>query len=250
MAYDDVSKRFVDTTPQPDDTTDYRDGTHIPDNNDIAKEIANGNQTSTAIKVATWIRQKRYGVDVREALALWVELIDTKFNTLLDKFQKLTDRQKKVEERQTQVENDFRTAVAGVTSDSEVVLARNNSALNYNAETLDDLLEYMGGMIAKYVPSGFVLELSHTLGRNVQVTARLYQNAFDTEEDGFGSVSGAFGGSLPASIPIDYQNKTTSLVNVSLPKSYATSNKPVKSVYHDNIFYLIDGKQVIELTLS
>ena len=177
-------------------------------------------------------------------------MIDTKFNALEAKFNSVQDRQTAVEARQTKVEQDFKTAVTGVTSDSEVALARNNSALSYEGKTLDDLLEYMGGMIAKYVPSGFTFDISHTLDRNVQVTARLYQNAFDTEDDGFGSVNGAFGGSIPASIPVDYENKTTSLVNISLPAMYASSAKPIKSKYKDNIFYLINGSQVIELELS
>lgn len=250
MAYDDTSSRFVDTTVQPDDTTNYTDGSHIPNKNDISNEIGQGTQSGNARKIAAWIRTKRYGIDVREALALWVEWIDTKFNDLVNQFDAVKDRQDKVEQRQTNVENDFQKVISNATVDSEVILARSNEALKYNATSLDDLLEYMGGLIAKYVPSGFKLTITHKLNRDVTATAQVYENAFDTEKNGFGSVNGAFGGSVPASIPVDYFNVDTKTVTVQLPAIYGSTSGVRPSKYNDNIFYIITDNKTIEITLS
>lgn len=250
MAYDDTSSEFVDTTVQPDDTTDYTDGSHIPNKNDISNEIGQGMQSANAKKIATWIRTKRYGVDVREALALWVEWIDTKFNDLISQFNAVKDRQDKVEQRQTTVENDFQKVVSNATVDSEVILARSNEALKYNATSLDDLLEYMGGLISKYVPNGFKVTITHTLNRNITATAKVYENAFDTETQGFGSVNGAFGGSTPASIPVDYYNVDNKTATITLPVAYSSTAKPQASKYKNNIFYIINGNQTIEITLA
>ena len=251
MAYDDTqNSEFVDTTIQPDDSTNYEDGSHIPNQNEISNEIGTGTQSANAKKIATWIRQKRYGVDVREALALWVEWIDTKFNALTAQFNDLKDRQTAVESRQTTVENDFQKVVSNATVDSEVILARSNTALKYNATSLDDLLEYMGGLIAKYVPSGFKVNITHTLGRNVVATAKVYNDAFDTEANGFGSVNGAFGGSVPASVPVDYFNVDTKTVTVQLPAIYGSTSGVRPSKYNNNIFYIITGNKTIEITLS
>lgn len=250
MAYDDTSSEFVDTTVQPDDVEGYTDGSHIPNKNDISNEIGQGTQSNNARKIAAWIRTKRYGIDVREALALWVEWIDTKFNDLVNQFDTVKDRQDKVEQRQTNVENDFQRVISNATVDSEVILARSNEALKYNATSLDDLLEYMGGLIAKYVPSGFKLTITHKLNRDVTATAQVYENAFDTEKNGFGSVDGAFGGSKPATIPIDYFNVDHKTLTITLPVAYGSTAKPQASKFNDNIFYIINGNQTIEITLS
>ena len=251
MAYDDTqNNEFVDTTIQPDDSTNYEDGSHIPNQNEISNEIGTGTQSANAKKIAEWIRQKRYGVDVREALALWVEWIDTKFNALTAQFNDLKDRQTVVESRQTTVENDFQKVISNATVDSEVILARNNESLKYNATSLDGLLEYMGGLIAKYVPNGFKVTITHTLNRNITATAKVYENAFDTEIQGFGSVNGAFGGSTPASIPVDYYNVDNKTATITLPVSYGSTAKPQASKYKNNIFYIINGNQTIEITLS
>lgn len=49
--------------------SDYRDLTHLT----AADFDPNADPSITGAKIAQWIRTKAYGVDVREALAQWVE---------------------------------------------------------------------------------------------------------------------------------------------------------------------------------
>ncbi|EGF47532.1 hypothetical protein AAULR_24276 [Lacticaseibacillus rhamnosus MTCC 5462] len=62
----------------------YRDPEHIPNDNAIRQEINRGVVDPKASQLATWIRQKQWGVDVREALGLFVEWVSSKTGTWPD----------------------------------------------------------------------------------------------------------------------------------------------------------------------
>lgn len=254
MAYEDLnSANFVDTTPQTSSTDQYEDGTHIPNENKFKDEINAGILDGNAKKLATWIRTKRYGIDVREALALFVEWINVKFNGLADEFNKVIGRVDNVEKRQTSVETDFKDVVANATVDSEVIIARSNNALSYKAKTLDDLLEYMGGMIAKYVPAGYDVDITHNLGKKPVATAWFYQYAFDTEPNGFGTQTGEFGGTVAKTIPVDVSEMDPNTSRISLPIEYKSDAVPFKSANYANTWYLFntnDTSKVVKITLS
>lgn len=65
--------KFNDTTPQGGALEQYRDPEHIPSENAIRQEIESGYVSPNATQLAKWLREKQYGVDVREAIALLVE---------------------------------------------------------------------------------------------------------------------------------------------------------------------------------
>ncbi|MDM7455223.1 hypothetical protein [Lacticaseibacillus paracasei] len=225
-------------------TAQYNDPDHIPDENEIRDEINQGVEDKTSSKLADWIRHKQYGVDVREALALFVEWISVKLNGVVSAFNGVEDRQSDVEKRQSNVEDQFKTVIANATKDSEVILARDSKTYGTYVD-LDDRLENIEGMLAKSVPSGFVATLTHNLGYTPRVSASYYENAIGTETDGLGTnFAGGFGeiNEVQLSIFVSYPDSNT--VRVEMPMKFAMTGTPV--VKPDGNFYLINGFKTIK----
>lgn len=115
----------------------YRDETPITtdDVNKLMNVLSVGNIDTVAMQVATWMREKMYGDDVREAIAQWT-LFSAKISEYLINDEQafklditrtkndLLERQGQVETRQTDLEEQFKAATANLTQDSEVVLDR------------------------------------------------------------------------------------------------------------------------------
>ncbi|GAK30999.1 hypothetical protein WOSG25_061290 [Weissella oryzae SG25] len=117
-------------------TVDYRDDTHIV-NGEI--NINQNKLSPEIIKLANYIRTKMYGVDVRESMALAVELAGNIFADDQDSYKQLEhkvdqlaqDWQDDTDNIKRQYDGDinkyvdeFHKAIAGVTADSEVIDAR------------------------------------------------------------------------------------------------------------------------------
>lgn len=117
-------------------TVDYRDDTHI-----VSGEVnINPNKVSPEIeKLARYIRTKMYGVDVRESIALAIELagniladdqdsykhLEHKVDQLAQDWLDDTDNIKRqYDDDIHKYVDEFHKAVAGVTADSEVIEAR------------------------------------------------------------------------------------------------------------------------------
>lgn len=118
----------------------YRDPSHV---SSIQDEIANGIKDEISVELAKWIRQKKYGIDVREALARFAEWISVR-TTEAERGNKIVTNQQKdltalVNDFITDFTNRYNTQVAGNTNLNEVIDAR-TSLLDGPFDTLNSRL--------------------------------------------------------------------------------------------------------------
>lgn len=238
----------------------YRDNTPITqeDLKKLQRDISVGDVEKVAQTVATWLREKMYGKDVREALAQWAiytsriaqYLIndEQEFKRLMNDLKiELVNRQEQVENRQADVEKQFLQVIANATVDSEVILARNSNRYG-SYITLDNRLEHIEQLLASYVPAGFTIMLKHNQNRNPRVNVLYYEYAIGTETGGFGTgPSGSFGGTNFTSVApqIEYQDLNT--VVIHLPTTYAMRGVVE---YKYGYWYLIDGYKTLRFDLG
>ncbi len=238
----------------------YRDETPITtdDTDKLMNVLSIGNIDTVAMQVATWMREKMYGDDVREALAQWT-LFSAKISEYLINDEQafklditrtkndLLERQGQVETRQTDIENQFREVVANVTKDSEIILAR-DSQIYGTFPTLDGRLERMESLVSQYVPMGFTVTLKHNQNRKPEVAVSYVEYAFGTEPNGFGTgPAGSFGGYHNRSVQcmVDYPDMNTCVIH--LPRSEALNGKPVFEI---DAWRLIDGYKTLTFDLG
>lgn len=238
----------------------YRDETPITtdDVNKLMNVLSVGNIDTVAMQVATWMREKMYGDDVREALAQWT-LFSAKISEYLINDEQafklditrtkndLLERQGQVEARQTDLEEQFKAATANLTQDSEVVLAR-DSAEYGKFTTLDARLENLEQMAAQHIPAGFTVTLKHNQGRNPKVRVRYYEYALGTEPDGIGTgPKGSFGGINNTDVPysVEYPDANTCVIH--LPQGHILNGQPIFEV---DKWRLIDGYKTLSFDLG
>lgn len=118
----------------------YRDPSHV---SSIQDEISNGIKDEISVELAKWIRQKKYGIDVREALARFAEWISVR-TTEAEKGNKIVTNQQKdltslVNDFIADFTNRYNTQVAGNTNLNEVIDAR-TSLLDGSFDTLNSRL--------------------------------------------------------------------------------------------------------------
>lgn len=118
----------------------YKDYTHITD---AIPEIESGVKDNVSVTLANWIRQKQYGIDVREALALFAEWISVR-TTEAERGNKIVTNQQKdlsvlVNDFIADFTNRYNTQIAGNTNLNEVIDAR-NSSLDGSFDTLNSRL--------------------------------------------------------------------------------------------------------------
>ncbi len=238
----------------------YRDNTPITqeDLKKLQRDISVGDVEKVAQTVATWLREKMYGKDVRETLAQWAIYTARIAQYLINDEQEfkramndlkleLINRQGQVEERQTDLENQFLQVIANATVDSEVILARNSNRYG-SYITLDNRLEHIEQLLASYVPAGFTITLKHNQNRNPRVNILYYEYAIGTETGGLGTgPSGSFGGTNFTSVApqIEYQDLNT--VVIHLPTTYAMRGVVE---YKYGYWYLIDGYKTLRFDLG
>ena len=156
-------------------SVDYKDSTPIPKQEKYTPD----NIQPIAAELANFIRTKMYGADVRESLARWIDImlaVQTYINEDETAFKvDMQNKQDGVEDRQTQVEGtmsdvlgQFKAVVSNVTTDSEVILARNSANFG-KYSLLDDRLEFIETWLAQHVPSGFNASIKHNQNRQPKV---------------------------------------------------------------------------------
>ncbi len=238
----------------------YRDDTPITDEDKrkLQRDVSAGEIDVVAQTVATWLREKMHGKDVRESLAQWIiyttriaqYLIndEQEFKRVMNDLKiELVNRQGQVEGRQTDLENQFKQVVANATIDSEVILAR-NSKLYGDYITLDDRLEHMEGLLATHVPAGFTITIRHNQNRNPRVNVLYYEYSLGSEPDGLGSgPSGSFGGTNLTNVApqVEYPDLNTAVIH--LPTVYAM-NGTVEYKY--GYWYLGEGYKTLRFDLG
>lgn len=246
MMTEDETKGFVDTTPQAGNGDQYRDPEHIPSQNEFTAEIKSGVVDSKSRTLAGWIRHKQWGVDVREALALFVEWLSTKWHAIRQLVDSNSDRQSAVESRQNDLENRFSSLLGSATKDSEVIDARDSQKYG-RFNVLDARIENIEGLLAKYVPQGFEIKINHNMKRMPSVRVVTYDWAIGTEKDGLDTTpSGLFGGTQSVSVAANTQYPNTNSMVVILPMDYQTNVKPIQ---RGDDWYLISGIKTIKISL-
>ncbi|SFL60743.1 hypothetical protein [Lactococcus garvieae] len=221
-----------------DGNKEYRDFEHISSDESIYDEIQRGIKTESAIKLSQWIREKGWGVDVRESLALFVEWLDIRVNDVLKNFKNLIGRQNNVEGRQTELENNFKNVIANATKDSEVITARSSEYFGDFA-VLNERLENIEKILTGYVPQGVLITIKrkmNTIPENVYIT---------TYDYGLGIVplgtepEGKFGGTVPIIKECKIVSWESDLLKLRVPLDYANfkfSQRPL-----DDVYLLLDG---------
>lgn len=230
-----------DATPTPDLT--------IQASSDLLdKALANADQLSN----------KKYGKDVRKSLAQWIllgaymynqEIITLEqFQSSLNSFEDIMEhRQVGVEKRQTNVEEEFKAVIANATVDSELINAR-SSTIYGKFPTLDGRLENIEQMLAMAIPSGYLVTIKHSLGRNPDVTVSYYEDAIGTEVGGLGKAA-IFGGTNAKFIESTDSYVDANTVKVELPAGFALRGYPFYQPA-DRCWYIIDGNRILKFDLG
>lgn len=235
---------------------DYKDPTHVPE---TWEEVTNENFEDQAKQIELYIRQKMYGVDVRESLARWVEVGSAVMALAALREQEFTNkvtgqmandekRISDVEERQSEVEDTWKKTLGSLTQDDEVKNAR--SSVNYGKFViLDDRLENIETMLAKNVAIGFQVKLPHGLNRNPTISVSYYEYAIGTEPGGLGNgPKGTFGGTPPYDVTSSTTYDDANNATVELPISYRMNGSLLK--HSDGNWYLTEGYKTLKFTLS
>ena len=246
MAFEQNGQKYYDTQPtgEANTTVDYTDPTDVPE---IDDEIKNGVISKLAQDIAGWIRTKMWRRHVREALARSVEYFSVLFNKLKAIVDSNTVRQDNVEQRQSKLERDFISVTSNATVDSEVIIARNSSIYG-NFNTLDLRLENIESIMTNFVPSGFIVKINHSLGRNPTVTVKKYDWAIGTEPTGFDTApDGLFGGGAIETVPTNLIY-TNGIVYVNMPAVYRQSGEFI--VQSDTELLLIDGIHTLNFAVE
>lgn len=246
MAFEQNGQRYYDTQPTNETNTnvEYTDPTDLPE---IDDEIKNGVISKLAQDIANWIRTKMWRRHVREALARSVEYFSVLFNKLKSIVDSNTVRQDNIEQRQSKIERDFISVTSNATVDSEVILARDSDVYG-NFNSLDLRLENIESLIANFVPSGFIVKIRHSLGRNPTVSVRKYDWAIGTETNGFDTApDGLFGGSGIESVPTNLIY-AEGVVYVHMPAVYRQGGDFF--VESDTELLLIDGIHTLNFTVE
>lgn len=246
MAFEQNGQKYYDTQPtgETNTTVEYTDPTDVPE---IDEEIKNGVISKVAQDIASWIRTKMWRRHVREALARSVEYFSVLFNKLKAIVESNTVRQDNVEERQSKLERDFISVTSNATVDSEVIIARGSDVYG-QFNTLDLRLENIEKIMANFVPSGFIVKINHSLGRNPTVTVKKYYWAIGTETNGFDTApDGLFGGSAIETVPTNLIYDS-GVVYVHMPAVYRQSGRFI--VQSDKELLLIDGIHTLNFAVE
>lgn len=236
-----------------DTTSDYTNDTPIKPG-DINLDDFN-NIDLNAKKLATWLRTKMYGRDVRESLALWTEFAGKVSDYLLKSYNsleyQLDTRQTDVEKRQTELEEQFKQVISNATVDSEVILARDDTVNKQQFSTLEDRLNWMTTQLSSYVPTGFKVTIKHNLGRFPSNHEALYYEwAMGSEPNGLGATpDGTLGARNIEPINVSIQNTDANTTVINMPLKYQFSDvTPTKEC--DGNWYLADSYKTIRIKLN
>lgn len=104
------------------DETKYRDESHITE----ASDVDQSKVPSTIKKLSMWIRQKKYGEDVRESIARGIEKSSEVSQNAVDIANDTASRQDNVDQSQKDFVDRYNNQIAGNTDINEVIDARDD----------------------------------------------------------------------------------------------------------------------------
>lgn len=224
----------------------YRDNSHIQKDNEIEQDIEQGTVDNHSSTLAKWLREKMYGVDVRESLALFVEFLSTKYNDLIDRFSDLSNKESTLEDRQNELDNEFKNVIAGSSEDDEVINSRNSDNFG-EFKVLDDRLENdESKLIELCFDNTNKLEIKHDLGYHPTVKTYYYENAIGTH--GFLQNTEVFGSTKLINKDVMYE--TSKQLSIALPITYQLNGELDESEMYDNTWYLTEENEKESKTIK
>lgn len=137
--------------------TEYRDQSHINE----ASDVDQAKVPSSVKKIATWIRQKMFGEDVRESIARGIEKSGEVAQSAVDTANDTASRQDEVDQSQKDFEDRYNDQIAGNTDLDEVIDSRKPAGkpsyktlgerlnLEHNSNLIDENL-ISGGYVKDY----------------------------------------------------------------------------------------------------
>ena len=126
----------------------YRDPKHIVETD----EVDESKLPKSAKKLATWIREKMYGVDVREAIARGIEKSSEISQNAADVANDTASRQDDVDQSQKDFEDRYNNQIAGNTDINEVIDARDDGKKTFTTlrERLNQTVSVNTGYFSNY----------------------------------------------------------------------------------------------------
>lgn len=216
----------------------YRDPTHITDDSWIDQD-----KVSEVHKLLSkWLREKMYGVDVREALARLAEQMSSDLyddRQIAIALEKLAEKLKKQWDDEFQRINDeWKNTIGGVTVDSELI----NSRIDLHGivyKTLKELLDDMQSKIEDLNPSEKVFTLTHNQREHVSIRVVTGVNGL-----GIVPLSAPLGGLDVKEIPAMATYESLNTVTVLVPLKYKMSNPKITRVA-SNQYLLAEGNRTL-----
>lgn len=216
----------------------YRDPTHITDDSWIDQD-----KVSEVHKLLSkWLREKMYGVDVREALARLAEQMSSDLyddRQIAIALEKLAEKLKKQWDDEFQRINDeWKNTIGGVTVDSELI----NSRIDLHGivyKTLKELLDDMQSKIEDLNPTEKVFTLTHNQREHVAIRVVTGVNGL-----GIVPLSAPLGGLDVKEIPATATYESLNTVTVLVPLKYKMSNPKITRVA-SNQYLLAEGNRTL-----
>ncbi|MFS7254411.1 hypothetical protein AB6860_03075 [Carnobacterium divergens] len=230
-------------------TANYRDPTHITGESWIFED-----KVSEVHKIlAKWIREKMYGQDVREALALLVEqtssdLYDDKQIALA--LEKLAQELQIKWDRDTQkIIDEWKNTIGGVTVDSELINARIDlHGIVYKTlkERLDDMQSKIENLVAEAATES-VFTIKHN--QNELVPIRVVTGINGLGVSPLGKEPTGLGGSEIMEIPSKPVYLSRNELSVLVPLKYKMKD-PIVTRTASNEYLLVEGSRTLIITIG
>ena len=212
----------------------YRDPTHI----DIENWVDMDKVDEIHKQLARWLREKMYGLDVREALARLVEqtssnLFDTNQVALALEQLAISLEEKWNEEYQS-LTDEWKNTLAGVTVDDEVINARIDLR-GFVYKTLKERLDAMQAISDKLNPVSEVFSIEHNQNCYPVVRVLAFENGL-----GIGPLGVNLGGSNTITVNCDTEYMGRNSLKVKVPLAFAMTN-PTTERISANEYLLVEG---------
>lgn len=212
----------------------YRDPTHI----DIENWVDMDKVDEIHKQLARWLREKMYGLDVREALARLVEqtssdLFDANQVALALEQLAISLEEKWNEEYQS-LTDEWKNTLAGVTVDDEVINARIDLR-GFVYKTLKERLDAMQAVSDKLNPVSEVFSIEHNQNCYPVVRVLAFENGL-----GIGPLGVNLGGSNTTTVNCDVEYMGRNNLKVKVPLSFAMTN-PITERISANEYLLVEG---------
>ena len=212
----------------------YRDPTHI----DIENWVDMDKVDEIHKQLARWLREKMYGLDVREALARLVEqtssdLFDANQVALALEQLAISLEEKWNEEYQS-LTDEWKNTLAGVTVDDEVINARIDLR-GFVYKTLKERLDAMQAISDKLNPVSEVFSIEHNQNCYPVVRVLVFENGL-----GIGPLGVNLGGSNTITVNCDTEYMGKNSLKVKVPLAFAMTN-PTTERISPNEYLLVEG---------